>query len=98
MTGPDTDVGAYGLHRPTMSDARDAMHRVHGDTGGAQWTRLLTAAQLTGNETDEAALVRLIDAMAKIDPVSQMCAQALRIRLATHTHLTAAHTVTRSSV
>jgi len=97
MTPPEHEAEAYGLHRPTMDDAREAMHRVHGHTGRSHWTRLLTAAGLTGNETGEPALLRLIEAMAKLDPVSRMCAHALRIRLATHTHLTAAHTMTRST-
>jgi hypothetical protein len=96
MTPPEHEAGAYGLRRPTMNDADQAMHRVHGHTGRSHWAQLLNVTGLTGNETDEPSLLRLIDAMAKLDPVSQMCAQALRIRLATHTHLTAAHTITRS--
>ena len=76
MTAPDTG-SPYGLHRPTMTDARDAMHRVHGYTGRSAWEQLLTA-------------------MAGLDPVSRLCAHALRIRLSSHTHLSAAHTITRS--
>jgi hypothetical protein len=97
MTPSDPGADVYGLHRPTMSDARDAMHRVHAHTGRSQWAGLLKAAGLTGNETDEPALLRLIEVMAGLDPVSRLCAHALRIRLATHTHLTAAHAMTRSS-
>jgi hypothetical protein len=97
MTPSEPDTSAYGLHRPTMSDAREAMHRVHGHTGRSHWAGLLKATGLTGNETDEPALLRLIEAMASLDQVSRMCAHALRIRLATHTHLTAAHTMTRST-
>ena len=96
MTESESGNGAYGLHRPTMDDAREAMYRVHGHTGRSHWARLLQAANLTGKESDEPALLRLIEAMSSLDPVSRMCAQALRIRLATHTHLTAAHTMTRS--
>jgi hypothetical protein len=96
MTTAQTPGEAYGLVRPTMTDAREAMHRVHGHTGRSAWARLLTAAQLTGDETDEPALTRLLEAMAHLDPVSKLCAQALRIRLASHTHLAAAHLATRS--
>ena len=95
MSDPDPHAASYGLRRPTMTDAREAMHRVHGHTGRSHWARLIQKAQLTGNETDEPALLRLIEAMSALDPVSRMCAQALKIRLSAHTHLTAAHTMTR---
>ena len=96
MTTPDPAGTPYGLHRPTMTDARDAMHRVHGPEGPAAWSRLLHGAGLAGNEPGEDALLRLVDAMASFDSVSRLCAQALRIRLSTFTHLAAAHTMTRS--
>jgi hypothetical protein len=88
--------GPYGLRRPTMTDAREAMHRVHGDTGHTAWAQLLSAAGLAGTEPDDASLQRLLKAMAELDSVSRLCAHALRIRLSSHTHLTAAHTMTRS--
>ena len=97
MTAPEAALSAYGLLRPTMSDARDAMHRVHGHTGRSSWARLLEASGLTGTETDEASLTRLLEAMTGLDPTSRLCAHALRIRLTAHTHLAAAHTVTRST-
>jgi hypothetical protein len=96
MTVEDSGAGSYGLRRPTMADANQAMHRVHSYTGRSHWARLLAASGLTGNETDEPALLRLLEAMSRLDPVSRMCAQALGIRLAAHTHLSAAHTITRS--
>jgi hypothetical protein len=96
VTAPETAGDAYGLSRPTMTDACDAMHRVHGHTGRSHWARLLAAAQLTGTETDEPALLHLIEAMTHLDPVSRLCAQALRIRLTSHTHLAAARLATRS--
>ncbi|WP_232345044.1 hypothetical protein [Actinoplanes awajinensis] len=80
-----------------MSDARDAMHRVHGYSGRSAWERLLAAASLTGNESDEPTLQRLLEAMTTLDPVSRLCALALRIRLTSHTHLAAAQLATRSA-
>lgn len=93
---PDADAGKpYGLSRPSMLDAREAMHRVHGPAGPAAWDRLLTAAGLRAAHQDEADLPRLLEAMARLDPVSKLCAQALTIRLTSHTHLSAAHDLTR---
>jgi hypothetical protein len=96
-TTPDDSARAYGLHRPTMADAREAMHRVHGHTGRSAWERLLHSAGLSGTETGDDALRPLLTAMAGLDPVSRLCAQALQIRLSSHTHLSAAHTITRST-
>jgi hypothetical protein len=95
MTTPDE--APYGLRRPTMNDARDAIHRVHGDTAPALWDRLLGSISLSGTETDEAGFERLLRAMSDLDPVSRLCAHALKIRVASHLHLSAAHTLTRST-
>ncbi|BCJ47359.1 hypothetical protein GCM10010168_70510 [Actinoplanes ianthinogenes] len=96
MTTDEAATSVYGLRRPTMTDARDAMFRVHGHTGRSSWARLLAAAALTGAETDEAALLHLVDTMTRLDPVSRLCAQALRIRLSSYTHLAAAQLATGS--
>jgi hypothetical protein len=91
------DAGTpYGLHRPTMHDAYEAIHRVHSDDGPAIWARLLSAAGLNGGDSGEPALLRLLKAMEALDPVSRLCAHAMRIRLTSHTHLAAAHTLMRS--
>lgn len=92
----ESDAQPYGLQRPTTHDARDALHRVHGADGPAVWNRLLSQPGITAADTSDAGLLRLVEAMAKLDPVSRLCAQALRIRLAAHTHLSAAHHLTRS--
>ncbi|AEV85115.1 hypothetical protein ACWT_4091 [Actinoplanes sp. SE50] len=97
ITSGDTAPGSYGLQRPTMADAREAMLRVHGHTGRSTWERLLQAAGMSGEESGDDALHRLLTAMAGLDPVSRLCAQALNIRLSSHTHLSAAHTMTRST-
>ncbi|MGX6600858.1 hypothetical protein ACWKSP_01780 [Micromonosporaceae bacterium Da 78-11] len=87
----------YGLQRPTMQDAYDTVHRVHGDTGPQTWAKLLFTTGLSGRETDDAAFERLLRALEESDPVSRMCAQAVRIRLNSHTFLAAAHTLARST-
>jgi hypothetical protein len=93
---PVTDAGSpYGLHRPTMQGAREAVHRVHGTDGPAVWSQLLKVAG-AGDHDGESALPRLLEAMTHLDPVSRLCAQALRIRLTSHTHLAAAQTLARS--
>jgi hypothetical protein len=94
MTTPDE--APYGLRRPTMADAREAMHRVHGDLAAGLWKQVLGSASVTGTESDEASFQRLLQAMTDLDPISRLCAQALRIRVASHYHLSAAHTMTRS--
>ncbi|WP_250032425.1 hypothetical protein [Paractinoplanes maris] len=94
MSATDDDT-TYGLHRPTMNDAHEAMHRVHGVDGPAVWAQALTAAGLSATSQKDDDLPRLLEAMTRLDPVSRLCAQALRIRLSSHTHLSAAHTLTR---
>jgi hypothetical protein len=86
----------YGLSRPTMSDAREAVHRVHGDSGPRAWADVLRDAGLNGEETAPEALDRLLAVMAAGDEVSQLCGHALQIRAAMFTHLAAAHALTRS--
>ncbi|MEU8661635.1 hypothetical protein [Actinoplanes philippinensis] len=95
---PGTDPGKpYGLHRPTVHDVHDAIHRVHGtDDGAAVWAHLLQTTGVSIQQADEGALHKLLDAMTSLDPVSRLCAHALRIRLSSHTHLAAAHTMIRS--
>ncbi|GIE36023.1 hypothetical protein Ait01nite_090680 [Actinoplanes italicus] len=78
----------YGLARPTMDDARAAIHRVHAGDGPQVWSRLLKATGLTGDEGD--GLERMLAAMHDADPTSRLCALALRIRITSHTQLAAA--------
>jgi hypothetical protein len=86
----------YGLHPPTIADAHDAVHRVHGADGPAVWAGLLAAAGVSGDATQPEAFERLLTVMEAADPVSQLCAHALRIRLTSYTCLAAAHSMTRS--
>lgn len=84
----------YGLARPTLDDARAAVHRVHGPDGPQVWSRLLHAAGMSGAEPD--ALERLLPLMASADPVTRLCATALRIRSVSHDSLAVAHANLRS--
>lgn len=84
----------YGLTLPTMDDARDAVHRVHGPDGPRIWSQLLQAAGLTGREPD--ALDRMLRLMAAADPTTRLCATALQIRISSYGHLAAAHSTLRS--
>ncbi|MBG0562885.1 hypothetical protein [Actinoplanes aureus] len=87
----------YGLSRPTMDDARAAVLRVHAGDGRRIWDQLLHAAGLTGRETDDSALDRLLTQMSTSDATTRLCALALRIRVTSHTHLAAAaQSITRS--
>jgi hypothetical protein len=77
----------YGLTRPTMDDARTAVHRVHGADGPQAWTWLLRSAGLDGAGPSDDGLDRLLAAMHDADPVSRLCAHALSIRVTSHTQL-----------
>ena len=87
---PDT-VTLYGLARPTIADALVMVHRAHGPNAATVWQQLLAAAGLAGHETDDTALQKMIEAMARLDPVTQISARSLRIRLTTYQHLAATH-------
>jgi hypothetical protein len=87
MPSSDDAETPYGLHRPTMDDAREAVYRVHGDLGPRMWSRTLTDTGLGGHETDDDSLECVLVALDGADPVSRLCAQALRIRLRSHTYL-----------
>ena len=100
---PSVDkVSTYGLIRPGMGDALVAVHRAHGPNAAHIWAQLLTAADLVGDETDDTALYRMIDAMtADPDPLLRVSARSLRVRLSSYTLLAAqqgqtAHTDARS--
>ena len=87
MPSSDDAETPYGLNRPTMDDARATVYRVHGDRGPQMWSRTLTATDLGGHETDDDSLERLLVVLGAADPVSRLAAQALRIRLRSHTYL-----------
>jgi hypothetical protein len=74
-----------------MGDALVAVHRAHGANAARVWKQLLRAARLAGDETDDGALLRMIDAMAAADPILGISARSLRIRLRSYTNLSAAH-------
>ncbi|MEU8659584.1 hypothetical protein [Actinoplanes philippinensis] len=77
----------YGLARPTLDDARAAVHRVHAEDGPRVWSHLLRTAGLDGAADTPEALERMLAAMHDADPTSRLCALALRIRVTSHTQL-----------
>lgn len=85
--------GPYGLRPPTTADARDAVHRVHGADAPRVWAAMLSTAGVTGAEPT--AFERVLAVMEGADPVTRLCAQALRIRLTSYSCLAAAHDMTR---
>jgi hypothetical protein len=80
----------YGLARPTVADALTSVRRAFGPRAGDVWNTALTAAGLAGDETDDAALERLLTAMPPVDPVCAVIARGLRVRIATYARLAAA--------
>ena len=88
---------AYRLRQPGLSDARAALQRLYAHQNDTIWPALLSRAGLTGAETDDASLQRLLSAMAHTDPVMALCARSLTIRAIAYTHLAAAHTLIRDA-
>ncbi|HWS33064.1 MAG TPA: hypothetical protein VN408_10010 [Actinoplanes sp.] len=78
----------YGLTRPTVDDARDTVHRVHGADGAQIWQQLAKSA---GGSLDD-----LLTVMEAADPTTRLCAVALRIRMTSYDCLAAAHLELRS--
>ncbi len=82
----DPTTTGYGLHRPTVVDAYDAIVRLFGDGGEARWTHLCGAAlqRVPGPLTIDA----LLDAMDDdADAVIRLSARSLRIRVRAFDHL-----------
>ncbi|WP_433825479.1 hypothetical protein ACQP2E_25600 [Actinoplanes sp. CA-015351] len=90
MTVLTLDAEVYGLARPTVEDARDAVLRVHRWDGPVIWEQLVRAAG-SGSSLD-----RLLPVMAAADPITRLCALAVQIRLTAYTELAAAQTTVRS--
>lgn len=83
-------TAAYGLSRPTVVDARAALERVYGPMADACWTTLAGRAQTS---KDRAVTVEeIVESMlAHEDGVVRLCGQALKIRLRSFAHLSAAN-------
>ncbi|MER7282760.1 hypothetical protein ABT369_50875 [Dactylosporangium sp. NPDC000244] len=91
----DVTTGPYEMSRPDLAEARESLHRLYGAGTEQLWSDLLRQAQLTGRETDPAALERLIAAMLAADPVTALCGRSLAIRAATFVRLSAVHDLIR---
>jgi hypothetical protein len=73
---------AYGLTQPTLADTRTAVENVYHGGADEVWTRLRTAARLTGREDDRTAVQSVIEAAyASGDPVLELLGHAQTIRL-----------------
>jgi hypothetical protein len=90
-------IPGYGLARPTMADAAIAVRRAFGPRAADMWGSLLAAAGLAGDEADDAALDRMLDAMPLLDPVCAVLARGMRVRTATYDHLAAAQAPARGA-
>lgn len=94
---PDGDGSVYGLTAPTLDSARLVVTSLFPEDGGGLWNELLQQSRLTGDETDDAAIQRLIETMKHGDPLLGLAATALWIRLATYHELTTAREIIRST-
>lgn len=91
---PAAGTGASSLTAPTLDDARVALARVSSTAGPEVWTGLLARAGLSGHERGREPLERLLTVMAGSgDPVTALCARALRIRATASDRLAAAQHV-----
>lgn len=88
---PDEPLAFFELYRPGVADALVAVGRTHKAAAPAIWTQLLAAAGLSGHETDDTALNRLLDAMTELDPLSRIAARSLRVRINSYASLAAMH-------
>ena len=93
---PDV-AAAYRLRKPDLGEARAALQRLYAHQIDTIWPALLARAGLTGAETDDTSLQRLLIAMTQTDPVMALCARSLTIRATAYTHLAAAHTLIRDA-
>ena len=96
-TAPATTSEAYQLRRPDLQEARAAVQRLYAHQSDTIWPALLARAGLTGTETDDVSLHRLLAAMTQTDPVMALCARSLIIRANAYTYLAAAHTLIRDA-
>jgi HEAT repeat protein len=85
---PGASSGPYGLPRPDLDEAHQALAEVYAEITDRIWVQLLETADLTGRETDPEALDRVIEAMKDCDPITALCARSLAIRVASFDAIT----------
>ncbi|WP_157018177.1 hypothetical protein [Cryptosporangium arvum] len=85
------------MTRPDLAEARRAVERIYGPQASRIWAELLSAARLSGTETEPGAIERLLDVMRSAAPVTALCGEALAIRLASYDRLASAYALMRSS-
>ena len=84
-------TGPYRLARPTLPEARAALHGLYGPHTADIWQNLLFSAGLTGAETTPGSLDRLLAVMQTADPITRLCARGLQVRVAAYEQLARAH-------
>jgi len=87
-----TTVSAYGLARPDLTTAHDALARIFGADVTPIWLELLDAAEVANaTAADDASFERVLAAIEGSErPVVRLCGRALRIRWQSYRHLAAA--------
>lgn len=85
-------VSAYGLARPDLTTAYDALARIFGVDVTPIWQELLVAAEVANPKAaDDASFERVLTAIeGSARPVVRLCGRALRIRSQSYVHLAAA--------
>ncbi|GAA0237595.1 hypothetical protein [Cryptosporangium japonicum] len=79
---PGASSGPYGLPRPDLDEAHQALAEIYAEITDRIWTQILHQTGLSGRETDPDALDRVIDAMKSSDPITALCGRSLEIRVA----------------
>ncbi|MFI1996961.1 hypothetical protein [Actinoplanes sp. NPDC020271] len=83
----ETAPPSHSLTRPTLETARVALQGFYGPHADDTWRTLLFRAGLHGDETDPAALHRLLGTMQVAEPLIQLCGRGVALRLAAYERL-----------
>ncbi|WP_433301990.1 hypothetical protein ACQP2F_07720 [Actinoplanes sp. CA-030573] len=84
----------HPLEAPTLASAHAALERLYGPHTEDIWRTLLFSAGLTGEETGDAAFVRIVVTMQAADPITRLCGRALAVRAAAFARLSRSGGVT----
>jgi hypothetical protein len=79
---PGASTGPYGLARPDLDEAHQALAEIYAEVTDQLWAKMLQKANLSGRETDAQALDRILELMKASDPITALCGRSLAIRVA----------------